>query len=146
MAVSALDRWIQQSIQKYPAYFTKAYFQSKGLLSPDYLPYKQGKRQTWADLGLKTLDGAGLLGQNKNTYTPTTVRSIGAGSISRMPLARRIANPSGGVGDLNYDGKDIKIRSLRDEGVKKKSKKIPKALNFSPMKEMADDSNYFSSK
>jgi hypothetical protein len=156
MAVSALDRWIQQAVQKYPSYFNKAYFQSKGLLSPDYLPYKQGKRQTFADLGLKTLDGAGLLGQNKNTYTPmskapatpaaTSVRSIGAGSISRMPLARRIANPSGGVGDLNYNGKDLKIRSLRDEGKIKKSKNIPKALKFSPMKEMADSENYFSSK
>jgi len=155
MAVSALDRWIQQAVQKYPAYFTKAYFQSKGLLSPDYLPYKNGQRQTWADIGLKTLDGSGLLGQNKNTYTPrekapttpaTLARAVGSGSIGRLPLARRIATPSGGVGDLNYNGKDLKIRSLRDEGKIKKSKNIPKALKFTPMKEMADSGNYFSSK
>jgi hypothetical protein len=63
-----------------------------------------------------------------------------------MPLARRIANPSGGIGDLNYNGKDLKIRSLRDEGKIKKSKNIPKALKFSPMKEMADSENFFSSK
>jgi hypothetical protein len=167
MAVSALDRWIQQAVQKYPAYFTKAYFQSKGLLSPDYLPYKNGQRQTWADIGLKTLDGSGLLGQNKNTYTPrekapttpaTLARAVGSvgsgalsGSIGRLPLlaalmARRIATPSGGDADLNYNGKDLKIRSLRYEGKIKKSKNIPKALKFTPMKEMADDRNYFSSK